>query len=163
MNNHADLILPHLWLGNFYSAVDQTFLLNNRIGFVLNCTQQESPLEMYKQLGIQSYQFYLDDCDNKKNNHALFEHAVYVQNMIESYLSRGINVLVHCHAGMQRSATLIAVYLMTKYGCFDINDVIQFIKSKRPIAFGQKPTLLSFLKQFCVHQHRPYAIQYSHV
>ena len=54
-----------------------------------------------------------------------------MQQYIDEYISKGMNVLVHCHAGMQRSATMVAVYLMVKYGCNDIDNIIYFIKSKQ--------------------------------
>lgn len=40
------------------------------------------------------------------------------------------NVLVHCHAGVSRSATIVIAYLMAKYNMF-ANEAIDFLKSKR--------------------------------
>ena len=116
MQNDADNIVPFLWLGNFKAATDASFLRNNNIRFVLNCTRQRSPLRLYDDLGIQSFQFFLDDSDDQRNNDTLVREALLVQQYIDEYISKGMNVLVHCHAGMQCSATMVAVYLMVKYG-----------------------------------------------
>ena len=44
------------------------------------------------------------------------------------------NVLVHCFAGAQRSCAIVACYLITYYKVTP-NDVIDFIKSRRRVAF----------------------------
>jgi hypothetical protein len=156
MQNDADNIVPFLWLGNFKAATDASFLRNNNIRFVLNCTRQRSPLRLYDDLGIQSFQFFLDDSDDQRNNDTLVREALLVQQHIDEYISKGMNVLVHCHAGMQRSATMVAVYLMVKYGCNDIDNIIYFIKSRRPIAFGNRATFRNFLANFCASHRSNY-------
>ena len=62
-------------------------------------------------------------------------------------------MFVHCHARMQCSATMVAAYLMVKFGCNNIDNVIYFIKSRRPIAFGNRATFRNFLSNFCA-EHR---------
>jgi protein-tyrosine phosphatase len=46
----------------------------------------------------------------------------------------GNTILVHCHAGMQRSAAVVAMYLILTQG-MTADEAMAFIKSKRPIAF----------------------------
>ena len=86
------------------------------------------------------FSFFLDDSDDQTNNNTLVQETLLVQQYIDKHVMKGINVLVHCHAGMQCSATMVAVYLMVKYGCDNIDNVIFFIKSHRPIAFGNIAT-----------------------
>jgi protein-tyrosine phosphatase len=52
-------------------------------------------------------------------------------------------VLVHCHAGVSRSSTIVISYLMRKYINFSLNDALKFVKSKRPIIKPNK----GFMKQ----------------
>jgi protein-tyrosine phosphatase len=47
---------------------------------------------------------------------------------------RGGHVFVHCHAGRQRSACVVAAYLIL-YCNMSKDSAIQFIKSKRRVAF----------------------------
>jgi protein-tyrosine phosphatase len=46
----------------------------------------------------------------------------------------GTAVLVHCAAGMQRSAASVAMYLVATQG-FTTDQAVEYIKSKRSIAF----------------------------
>jgi protein-tyrosine phosphatase len=67
-----------------------------------------------------------------------------IMRYIDNSISSGKNVLVHCVMGSQRSATIIALYLMTKYG-MGYGDAIGYIKSKRPICFFGKVNYLESL------------------
>jgi protein-tyrosine phosphatase len=56
-------------------------------------------------------------------------------------------VLVHCFAGMQRSCTVVACYLM-KYYYMTPYDAIMYIQSKRPVAFFGNVNFLHAIKIF---------------
>ena len=47
---------------------------------------------------------------------------------------RGDHIYIHCHAGMQRSACVVAAYLI-RYYKMTPQEAVYFIRSKRPIAF----------------------------
>jgi len=58
-------------------------------------------------------------------------------------------ILVHCYAGAQRSATVVAAYLM-KY-CDDKHDwqnAVNYIKAKRDIAFYPETNFQKALELF---------------
>ncbi len=46
----------------------------------------------------------------------------------------GQPMLVHCAAGMQRSAACVAMFLIAIKG-YTVEEAIAFVKEKRPIAF----------------------------
>ena len=75
-----------------------------------------------------------------KDNRRLEEFlkmAKYLPNIVETIHCehrKGRQILVHCVAGSQRSATIVAAYLM-KYHSMSIDDAINYIKSKRNITF----------------------------
>ena len=56
-------------------------------------------------------------------------------------------VLVHCHAGMQRSAAVVAMYLIANYG-MKSDKAMAAIKEKRPIVFTPAPNFLRSIQGF---------------
>jgi protein-tyrosine phosphatase len=56
-------------------------------------------------------------------------------------------VLVHCHAGMQRSCAIVACYLM-KYYKMNVKEAIAYIKEKRAVAFYNGATFITAMNQF---------------
>lgn len=54
-------------------------------------------------------------------------------NTIDKIRSEGGNVLVHCFAGQQRSAAVVAAYMMSKG--MSRQDAILFVQRKKPDAF----------------------------
>ena len=58
----------------------------------------------------------------------------HVLEAIHAHLQEGKTVLVHCHAGIQRSCAVVACYLV-KYHGLTPDQAIAYIKVQRPIAF----------------------------
>lgn len=42
-----------------------------------------------------------------------------------------MNVLVHCHAGVSRSAAIVIAYVMKKYG-LNFESAFELVKTRRP-------------------------------
>jgi protein-tyrosine phosphatase len=53
---------------------------------------------------------------------------------IEKYISQNKNVLIHCNMGQQRSCAVCACFII-KYSRLSMDNVIENIKIKRPMAF----------------------------
>jgi protein-tyrosine phosphatase len=79
--------------------------------------------------------FYDDKDDNEKLVSLLY--TTQVLEKIHSHLTSGKSVLVHCAMGIQRSASVVACYLL-KYVMPQQNTsaVIKYIQSKREEAFS---------------------------
>jgi protein tyrosine phosphatase len=127
---NANLILPRLWLGNRLAAQDPDFLQRNNITVVFNCTKD---LPFHPSV-LRKYRLPVDDnlaAEEIANMEKWGPEATY--KVLSEYNS-GQNILIHCFAGMQRSAALMAMTLivLTKQPS---DSVINFIRSKRPIAF----------------------------
>ncbi|CAG2161560.1 unnamed protein product [Oppiella nova] len=120
-------ILPFLFLGNEKDATDCHCLEQLGITYVLNITSQmpdtydQRPGLRYKQLlAVDSYH---------QNLKQYFEEAF---DFIDEARQKGCNVLVHCHAGISRSATITIAYLM-RHLWMNLVDAYSLVKSKRPI------------------------------
>jgi hypothetical protein len=127
---HAQQIIPRLWLGNKTAALDSEFLQRNSIGAVFNCTK-EFPFSPHV---LRKYRVPVDD------NLAPVEIAhmeawgpEIVYKVIAEH-KQGMNILIHCHAGMQRSAAVVAMVLIAMTGR-SADDIMKFIRQKRPVAF----------------------------
>ena len=140
--NPYDEIIPNLYLGSikalgtyeckaldYYMIVDlikHTFLLekpNTKI--YINLPVHDSPDESNKLLSL--------------------IHETQVLEKIHLALQQNKPVLVHCFAGMQRSCALVACYLI-KYNNMAPHEAIEYIKSKRPIAFFGNVNFMNTLK-----------------
>ena len=125
----ANLILPGLWLGNGKSSMNEDFLKKNKITTVFNCTKD---LPFHSSI---RKRYRVPVHDNLKEeeirNMELWSFEI-VYKLTKEH-KQG-NVLVHCYAGMQRSAAVVAMYLIANKN-MKCNESITYIKSKRSIAF----------------------------
>lgn len=129
--NHYDHIFNNVYLG------DAGFMYEtNRPQFslIINCcpevsmryTDAEAPNVLY-------LKFNDDPQDNNKMLTLLESYKVLEK--IHETASQGKPVLVHCAMGMQRSASIVACYLL-KYYKADLKTTLLFIQDKRHQAFS---------------------------
>lgn len=158
----ANQILPGLWLGNMGSSQDRRFLTKNNITVIVNASKHlpnkfKGDIKYYR-LAVNDPQVpkSLSDPDVFKMSAELPE----IVKFIHKQRSEGKNVLVHCHAGIQRSSTIVAAYLM-KYVIICIqpncvspkckyNAAVSHIIKHRPQAFygGERLNFHAALKKF---------------
>jgi protein-tyrosine phosphatase len=67
--------------------------------------------------------------------------------IIARVLQKGSTVLVHCQMGMQRSAAVVAAYLMWRYG-LSMDVAMQIVKQRRPVAFFIRANFLTTLERW---------------
>jgi protein-tyrosine phosphatase len=129
-SENAHEILPGLWLGNFKASMDDDFIIKHNIHVVFNCTKNLSfsPIIPIK------YRIPLDDNleEEEIRNMELWSSEIAFKIMAE--YREGRQILVHCMAGMQRSAASIAM-MMIAHLQLRATPVINMIRAKRPIAF----------------------------
>lgn len=126
----ADEVLPGMWLGNRYAALDPKWHAEKNIKCVFNCTKDIPFLPNVQR----RYRIPVDDSlePEEIRNMELWAYEI-VYKMTREYQT-GQPMLVHCAAGMQRSAAAIALYLMATRNMTP-QQAIDFIQSKRRIAF----------------------------
>jgi predicted ATP-dependent Lon-type protease len=128
--NDADEILPRLWLGNAKASMDDEFIRRNNIQVVFNCTKN---LPFSPNIPIQ-YRVPLDDNLEEAEIRNLELWSAEVAFKIIAEYSANKTILVHCMAGMQRSAASVAIMMIAHLKCHAL-DAMRTIKEKRPIAF----------------------------
>jgi protein-tyrosine phosphatase len=136
--NPADEILPGLYLGSRYAALDPEYLASKRIVSVFNCTKDIPFVPTIKR----QFRIPVDDSLQQPDirNLELWSYEVVYRIASEYRQARksGDAVLVHCAAGMQRSAASVAMYLIATQG-MTTDQAVAYIRSKRSIAF--KPAI----------------------
>jgi hypothetical protein len=141
--NDADEIVPGLWLGNQRAALNQSWLGQKGIKAVFNCTK-EVP---FSQTIQRRYRVPVDDNlqEPEIRNLELWSYEV-VYKLTREYQT-GQPVLVHCAAGMQRSAACVAMFLIATKN-MSPEEAIDFIRERRPIAFQPSPNFLRSIEGF---------------
>lgn len=143
MEAHAHEIIPGLWLGDYHASQDETFLRSHHIDVIFNATKNHPFVPWVPHL----YRVPIDDNleEEEIRNMELWAGEIALK-MIAHYKA-GHRILVHCHAGMQRSCAAVAFFLIAYYG-MRTEEVIPFIKSKRPVAFYRRPNFLKAIVGF---------------
>lgn len=131
-NNYVE-ILPNLFLGNITAAKDLKLIKRHNIQVIINCSND---IENYflTNKNIKYYRCPLDDSLLDYDINLMKQFLPTFINIIDESLKNNKPVLVHCYAGRQRSAALIAGYLMYKKK-MSIDEAYNYIISKRPEAF----------------------------
>ena len=138
-------IITNLWIGNRNTAKNDTFLNMYKIELIVNATKD---IPFINETGrIKNVRIPVDDHPN--DSETLYKFLDVIADTIHRYLNADKAVLVHCHAGIQRSATIVASYLM-KYGGLMADDAIKAIKSKRKVCFTPSA---NFRYQLIQYQH----------
>jgi hypothetical protein len=128
--NNADQIIPNVWLGNLKAAHDETFLKNAGIQVVFNATK-DAPFHSSIR---RRYRVPVDDNlqESEIRSLELWSYEIVYKCMKE--YKDGRPILIHCHAGMQRSPAIVAMFLMTLFR-MSCDQAKAYIRNKRPIVF----------------------------
>lgn len=149
--SNVDLVYPRLWLGNRYISVDKDFISKNKIDVIVNCTKELPFVDDIPNSEIKQIRIPVDDSLLEKDLLLMEEYLkVVIPELIEDY-KNGKTILIHCFAGKQRSAIVMATILFEMFlqenKCNDENyidsthkqrlenDVFTLILSQRPQAF----------------------------
>ena len=143
----ANEILPGLWLGNRVAALDQEFLEGKKIRAVFNCTK-DIPFHFSV---TRRYRLPVDDnlqmAEIRNMELWSFEVTYKIAHELRRAQQEGGAILVHCAAGMQRSAAACAMYCIASQNA-STDQAIEFIQSKRPIAFRPKANFEQSIRGF---------------
>ncbi|KAG7202972.1 hypothetical protein KM043_010108 [Ampulex compressa] len=122
----ASRVLPFLYLGNGRDAADLQLLRALGATRVLNVTSQLPGY--HEERGITYRQIPASDSGHQ-NLKQYFEEAF---DFIEEARKAGSSVLVHCQAGVSRSATIAIAYIMRHKG-LSMVEAYKLVKNARPI------------------------------
>jgi rhodanese-related sulfurtransferase len=132
--NPADEIVPGLLLGSRYAALNETYLKEKKVASIFNCTKDIIFLPCVKRQFRVPVDDNLEDAEIRNLELWSYEIAYKIAHELRIAKEKDATVLVHCAAGMQRSAASVAMYLIAFHGK-TTDEAIEYIQSKRSIAF----------------------------
>jgi len=126
--NNCDQIISNLYLGGVDAAVNPKLLEQQGIAAVCCCLRElEFPTREFCP-AIEYYRVDVEDI-SREPIELFFSEAT---EFIHSWISHERPVLVHCRAGVSRSASVVIAYLMT-YHKFSLHDAFFLVRSRRNI------------------------------
>jgi len=143
-----DLINSSIFIGNVHSVIgnyatqDEGILDILQINTVISALSEEEyayhMLSKEDLPNIDWHRLVVDDDEEERISIHFFD----VHKIIRDAVSDGKNVMVHCAAGISRSATLVIAYLMIENG-WTMREAYNYVKNKRQII---EPNI-GFMKQ----------------
>jgi len=118
------LITEGLYLGDYRNATSKSWLAKHNISHVVNCAKEH---QEYFPDRLVYLSLHLDDSEEQVIYHVLEQSYQFIKEALE----KGGSVLVHCHAGISRSASIVIYYLMKMSGN-EYDRIYFFVKHKRP-------------------------------
>ncbi len=148
---NAHLVRPRLWLGNYAAARDERFIQANNINVVFNCTKD---LEFLPTPNVQRrYRVAVDDNLRDEEIINMEKWAPEIIMLLMQEYKSGNTILVHCAAGMQRSAAVVAMLLIVLEGLTP-DQAIAAVQAKRPIAFRPSANFKRSIQGFYMYYHK---------
>lgn len=131
VNRDANEIINRLWLGDYYSSQNESFIRNNRITVIVNCTKD---LPFNNLNGLHKYRVPVHDNLDPNEITLMGVYLKQILPIITCHYDHGHGILIHCAAGMQRSAIVVLCFLCSYY---HVNPklALNVMKRKRPIVF----------------------------
>jgi len=126
--NNCDQIIPNLYLGGVAAASDTQQLVQQGIRAVVCCVRElEFPTSEFSK-EVEYYRVDVEDI-SREPIELFFPEAT---EFIHSWISREQPVLVHCRAGVSRSASVVISYLIEYHG-YSLHDAFFLVRSHRSI------------------------------
>lgn len=140
----AQKIGPYnLWIGSKQDSRNVTAAQRHNIGLVVNCTR-DLPFLVPR---TTRYRVPVDDTEDEADT--MMQHLPRALFLIDQHLRRGDGVLVHCFAGISRSASVVAAYLMYREGVPPAK-AMRRIRKVKPETFGPSPNFEKALNKLGV-------------
>lgn len=120
-------ITENIFLGSYYALSAQKTLKSYNVSHILSLVQVKVNPEFVE--NFKHMQINIDDVEDEN----IIRHFPAIIEFMDEAIQSGTSVLVHCMAGVSRSATAVCVYLMQSR-IWTPEQAICFVKSKRSVA-----------------------------
>lgn len=132
--NNVDKIMSKLYLGNIKASKDPEFFKNKNIKAVLNCSK-DIPNTFRNAKDIEYMRIPIDDSLKEVDfQKAYLFMPAAVEFIYKNAILEKKNVFVNCYAGRQRSAIMIAAFLVAKMKMTPL-QAVKYIVDRRVEGF----------------------------
>ena len=121
-------IIDNIFLGDRYAAADIENLKKNNITTVVNCAREV----VSNYTDIRYIELSFEDYEDEK----IFPKFEVAYKFIKKHPEN--NILVHCAAGVSRSASVVIYYLMKEYK-WDFKTCMNYTRERRPVVSEDSP------------------------
>jgi len=128
----SEMIPGRLWLGGIRAALDEKFLTENNITVIFNCTKDIPFIQLPGKMTYYRVPVH-DNLEEDEIQNMLDWSPEIVYKLLKEYHENN-NILIHCAAGMQRSAAACLMFLMTLWKQPQ-QPIYAFMRERRPIVF----------------------------
>lgn len=149
-----------VYLSGCEASVNARFLELTDIMMVINCSNDQ-PFVSPRNPNTEYYKIPIEDNLKVREVRKMKHVLPPVVNWIERAVAQDKRVLVHCHAGRQRSATIVAAYLLKKGYVSTVEDAIAHLRTIKSDCFtfrntqtGRTEICVNFLA--ALEQYREY-------
>ena len=137
-------ILNNVYLSNYKDSINNEYINGNNIKVIINCSKN---LPFINNNNIIKIRISINDDLSKQSNIDLFKYLNHITTIMNKYTKQNYNILVHCYAGIQRSPSIIAAYLIRYYN-FSMYEAINYIKQKKNKTFYPKINFYNSLNKY---------------
>mmetsp|Transcript_1640 Transcript_1640/g.3529 ORF Transcript_1640/g.3529 Transcript_1640/m.3529 type:complete len:186 (+) Transcript_1640:3278-3835(+) len=138
-DSRPNLIIPGLYLGSVAAAQSSYSLRSLGITHILTVADAIPPKFPRR------IEYKIVEVTDEETT-ALLPYFDECVEFIQKAIADGGSVLVHCLAGVSRSATIVTAYLMKVEG-MDLNQALKHIRQKRPLA-NPNPGFINQLRDY---------------
>ena len=136
----SEIIKGKLYLGDMFDANNKGLLDQNRITGIF-CVAANLQSNLSVQINYKVYNYNMLDYDG-------FDISEYFDEITGRIENEEV-ALVHCAAGVSRSASIVLAYLM-KYHNISLKDALYLVKQKRPIISPNR----GFIRQLIEYENK---------
>ncbi len=126
-NNECSHIIDNIYISNYKSSINKSFLISNKFTHIINCAYGSKSFTPCYFNEITYLNIDLKDDGNINISNAIIKFINFVKEVSENENNK---ILIHCAEGVSRSPALVSAYLMWKCN-MDCISAVNFVKSKR--------------------------------
>lgn len=141
-NEDINKIIPHLYMSNWETSNNPKIIKKYNIKAVITLETLDKSLSILSYYNANNIDFmYIYINDNLHGDISKYFDVTY--NFIRKHILKNENVLVHCYAGVSRSATIVLNYIIRDIyenkniikpcACSVLDYVLNMVRKKRPI------------------------------